>query len=172
MVASKEGAFSPRIWAEQTAKRYSNTFRFCCRSVATSQQPFWVFDIEFGAGVYSFRLKPKQQSGTVSSCAVGHWLQTIGKSFGIRLPRASYRPLPFTVFVVAVVPAGINPPDTKGNTVLLRLLDIQQLVFFGGSRKFHTLARASARRVRFHRLTVGSGKDVGKIPPAPQVHPS
>ena len=74
------------------------------------------------------------------------------------------------VFVVAGIPAGIDPPDISVDAALFEFLDILNLILFGRACEFLAVISGRASQERFHRFTVGLGQDVGKIPPAPQVH--
>ena len=72
--------------------RHSGLPRFSRRlsPALRPEQPFRVLAVESCARLYPFRLKPDQQVGAISGCAVGYRLQTMGEPFGIGFPRAGY----------------------------------------------------------------------------------
>ena len=96
-------------------------------AVYSPQQPCRVFRIESGAGSHSFRLKPNQQVGAVLGRAVRHRPEAIGMPSGVRFPGARYRPLSFSVLVVAVIPPCVDQPDVKADSALFELVEMPDL---------------------------------------------
>ena len=108
--------------------------------------------------------EPQQEVSTVPSRCIPHWLQPIGKTLRIRLPRARMLPFPFPVFVVARIPTRIEPPNIEVDAESFEFFHEPDLVFFGSGSVLKSFFGTRACQERFHGPSVRPGEDVSQIP--------